>query len=610
MTATIENLEVGPSAHFQLRHKRLTNAAIERLFNQLRSQSKKPSPNLFRHVREAAGGGVFSAICFSYERSPDFLDDEAQVFDRVHGFLLIVERGDYVAVLKSGLDLPARFKTNYLRRADRDRVEAAVATADAIFERLRVQSTSPSKQLLRAKTLEAADLESSMPMASAGGYFTQAYAVRRKDGHFSATPSTGRIAKRAGRGPYEEAIDWCAAVIDELASGGAAVAPFIRNFARRLDLDSLAGGTAPILFAVNIPTLTELLLSEQPTMRLVQLDGATGQLRQLTTAEVEAVMAALDEGFPVRAGRPDYLIRRGNRPIGVLRIGKTRIALRKLDVPALGEIEIERSDVPVGTDEDRQLLVRHIDKEDLFTVLFTDPALAYVDGELFRNNAMLDGGSGFLRHLLPEAALASATSEKGDFVPGQIEFSPDSVFRKIVDSVAAGNDILVCDDLGNEWADFLGINTQTRPPSINFYHGKYGPVSLSASAFHDAVGQAQKNLGQLDLPPGKMPEKLAKWTLDYVSGSSVQTAIPRIVAGGTAAAIATRIDEMRGAPDAVRHVYIVTSSLSKAQVAAQFADLAAGGRATAHFVQLYWLLQSYFNACAEMGSVGFVICRP
>jgi hypothetical protein len=96
----------------------------------------------------------------------------------------------------------------------------------------------------------------------------------------------------------------------------------------------------------------------------------------------------------------------------------------------------------------------------------------------------------------------------------------------------------------------------------------------------------------------------------YVSGSGVQTAIPRIIRGGDTDAIRQRVDDIREAPDAVRHVYIVTSSLSKAQVQAEFENLANGGRPPAHFVQLYWLLMAYFSACSEMGAVGFVVCRP
>jgi hypothetical protein len=48
------------------------------------------------------GVAAVAAICFSFERPPAFLDNEAGVVERGFGFLLIVEKGDLVGLLKSG----------------------------------------------------------------------------------------------------------------------------------------------------------------------------------------------------------------------------------------------------------------------------------------------------------------------------------------------------------------------------------------------------------------------------------------------------------------------------------------------------------------------------
>lgn len=620
----VTDLAIASAAYFYRRKKRLTAAAVTRLFKDLRDSARNSSRDLFRQIREELHGCTYSAICFSYERRPGFLDGSVDVWDRVYGFLLLVERGDYVALFRAGLDVTASFKSAYLARTDRARVESAVATTDAIFERIRVQSTSPSQQALRAKTLEANNLENAMPMASASRYFTQAYSVRRHDGHVSATPSTGRIARRGDRGDHELAVIWAATVIDELSAPADDVAAFIRNFARRLDLDALPATTKPIVFAVNVPQLTDALLGEEQMLRLVRLSGpdepddvgdvANGNgdgpvYEELGAVETEAVLSLLDQPFAVRLGRRHYGIKQGQASIGSLRIGKTRISIRSFELAAILGIEVENREAPLGEDPNRRPLARHIDRENLFTILFDDPALAYVEGELFRDETLLDGGASFLRHLVPTQSLEATNSEKGVFAVGQTEFSDTSVFRKIVDDIAAADDVLVCDDLGDEWADFIGINAQARPPSINFYHGKSGDVSLSASAFHDAVGQAEKNLGRLNLPPASLAAKYQSWLLNYVNGG-VQTAISRIVRGGTVNDIARKIDAVRVAPDVVKRVHIVTSSLSKAQVEVTFQNIANGTRPSAHFVQLYWLLMAYFSACSEMGAVGFVICRP
>ena len=149
----IEHLNVGRVAHFYRRKKRLSNAAIGTLFKTLRSNASTPSRNLFSARRVALSRSKYSAICFSFKRSPAFLDKEAKATERIFGFLLIVEKGDFVAVLKSGLDLPSTFKADYLDKVGSERVERAIARHDAVFEKLRLKNMSTSKFALRAKTV-------------------------------------------------------------------------------------------------------------------------------------------------------------------------------------------------------------------------------------------------------------------------------------------------------------------------------------------------------------------------------------------------------------------------------------------------------------------------
>ncbi len=606
----IEHLRVGASAYFYRRKKKLSVAAINTLFRDVRVVARNPTNDLFRTVREDKDGSIYSAISFSYERPPSFLAQGSGKYDRIYGFLMLVERGDYVAIFKSGLDLSQSFMSRYLSKANPASVEAAIATADAIFERVQVKSTSMSKQGVRKKTLEAADLSNAMPLASAGGFFTQAYNVKREDGHYSATPSTARIAQRGDRAERALAIVWATAVIDQLATAGDTASLFIRNFARRMNLANLALDTTPILFALDIPQLTELLLSENPELRLVQKDEENGEYKKLDSISVQALLDGVEDAYTVSRGRPDYRIKSGNRAIGTLRFNKGRIALKKFEITPFRNVEIESEMADLGEDPERKPIMRYIDRENLFTILFSDPALAYIDGDLFRNEAMLDGGENFLRHLIPVGGLAAVTSEKGDFATHSTAFSENSVFRRIVDAIADQDDILVCDDLGDEWADFIGFNTQNRPPTINFYHGKHGDVGLGASGFHVAVSQAQKNLGRFELRAADMEQKYVSWAQNYESGKGVQTEIAKVIRGGTIAAIKLKIDDIRMAPDTVRRVYIVTSSLSKAAVEQTFAAIASGTRPKPYFVQLYWLLTGYHSQCADMGAVGFVVCQP
>ena len=122
----IDHLEIAQSGFFHQRRRRLSNDAINRLFTTMRAQARQPSRNLFRADRVALGDARYSAICFSHERDVSFLAPEANVVERVYGFALIVEHGPYIAVFKSGLDLPSAFRTTYLGKIANERIERAV----------------------------------------------------------------------------------------------------------------------------------------------------------------------------------------------------------------------------------------------------------------------------------------------------------------------------------------------------------------------------------------------------------------------------------------------------------------------------------------------------
>jgi hypothetical protein len=78
---------------------------------------------------------------------------------------------------------------------------------------------------------------------------------------------------------------------------------------------------------------------------------------------------------------------------------------------------------------------------------------------------------------------------------------------------------------------------------------------------------------------------------------------------GTPADTQTAVEFCRNAPHTTKRVAIVTSSLSKAAVRQAFLDIAAGAPVDPYFVQLYWLLSSFFAACTEVGAFGCVICQ-
>jgi hypothetical protein len=88
----------------------------------------------------------------------------------------------------------------------------------------------------------------------------------------------------------------------------------------------------------------------------------------------------------------------------------------------------------------------------------------------------------------------------------------------------------------------------------------------------------------------------------------VHTQIPQVIRGN-ADDLVTEFTRARATPDAIRRAFIVTLSLSRKAVEDTLAAVAAGEPPDPYFVQLYWLLMSFFSACTEMNAHGYIVCR-
>jgi hypothetical protein len=356
---------------------------------------------------------------------------------------------------------------------------------------------------------------------------------------------------------------------------------------------------SPTYIAFDVPRLTESIFEAPEEIRLIL--GTGNAAVPLGKDDTDIILAALNQNFVVRETRNELVII--DPRVGNISKTKSRISLRKLTLPEIDDIYVEPANPPVRETAGVPLK-RYIDRNDLYTILFNDLAVVYLDGTLYRDQNLTDGRS-FLGHVQSCAQLNTVTDEKGAFAAGQTAFDRDSVFGVIVERIA--EEVLVCDDLGDEWADFIGINDDSQPKTFSFYHAKHGALTLGASALHIAVSQAIKNLGRLNPSDEEIATKMEKWEGPY-NNNNVETAIQRII-GATAAALRAKLASTLMSPDTIRRVLIVTSSLSRAQLEQQFRSIQAGNAPSAHFVQLYWLLMSFFGACNEVNANGYVICQ-
>ena len=603
----IDWLRFSKSANFYKKRKRLPKAAIVEMFNDIRANSQSPSRNLFRHIKDNLNGTSWSAISFLYERSPSFLElPPAHVQERVSGFLLLVEHRDHVALYRSHIDVPAEFKTEYLGRIADERVDAVIARAGATFEKMNLRTMAVSRHGLQSKILEANDLQSVVGPLGANRYIRRGYRARQGSEHLSTVPNTGRISSRSERLAYDGLIEWAVLIIDQLIDEHGAPATFIRQFARSLDLASLPVTVDPTFVAVDVPRLKDNLFEVSDPVRFVRFEN--GRAEPLSIAETNVALAALEQTFAIRRVKNETLIYdpTNNHRFGAIFIAKGGISLRVFDLPEIMGIYVQAVN-PVPGDDKKVSLRSYINRNDLLTVLFSDLAVVYLNGTLYRDELLTTGGQGILAYVHANARLSTATTEKGQFTGAHTQFDADSVFKIIIDDVAGDDDLLVCDDLGDEWADFIGIDVHSQPKKISFYHAKYGDLSLAAGPLHILISQAQKNLSRMALSNEQIAAKHAKWTATY-NNEGARTLISR-VAKGDVATLQQDISNANASPDTIRRVFIVTSSLSRRALQDAFAAAATGDAPSPHFVQLVWLLMAFLSACHEVNAFPYVVCQ-
>jgi superfamily II DNA or RNA helicase len=105
-------------------------------------------------------------------------------------------------------------------------------------------------------------------------------------------------------------------------------------------------------------------------------------------------------------------------------------------------------------------------------------------------------------------------------------FPAGSLFRAVAEQLFElpfDADLLICDDLGTECADFVGANFENH--QLALIHAKAGSGDkISASAFHDVVAQSMKNLVYLTRN-AEVPKGIGSW---WRNGKWNNTSIPRL----------------------------------------------------------------------------------
>ena len=238
----------------------------------------------------------------------------------------------------------------------------------------------------------------------------------------------------------------------------------------------------------------------------------------------------------------------------------------------------------------------------------SDPRFAFINGTLVLDKQVIAQAPVLLTCLQPIRALSTCTSEKGEKTLDRQStiFPATSIFGAIESSISR-DPLLVCDDLGDEWADYIGIDEANN--RVTLYHAKHGAPTSGASAFQTDVSQAVKNLGRLGAVRADLETKKGHWAGRY-SAPNVATRIDRIRQGASADAVIDAYERVVACAAPRPRVALVTSFLSKAEVEATVERIVKRGELQRHDHQRVWLLTSFVSECKNHGAEPIIFCAP
>lgn len=595
-------LRTPKNAYFFRKLKLLSRSHVKRIFDSAmkhatdRALQARP---INEHVQIGNKTVRYSFLLFREKHEPAFLD-ASQLKNVVHCYLLICELPDTIVVFKSH----AHFLESDLEDAgapiEHSELTRMYMDDDATYERIAMRMMNLSREGIHSSTQAALDLARAMSTAGANRAIPTGLQIKSEDGTHTVIPNTGRIGQRDVRCPLNTLLAWALAVEEELARPKPATG-FIDHFAGAVKLGALPAGVEPRGIIFPLISLTDGL--DDGTYLQILKKTALGQFQPVDQNDFAKIIEIARHPFEIEqdGGGKHWLVRPPHRRIGELKLNKNSITVA---ARLLSRFYVEKPN------HERSPLSTVINQAKDFLVSFSDPRYAY-HGGLYRDHNLLNQIDAFMSvfHAVPQ--LAACTSEKGHttLTENTRQFPTNSVFGVVCNNIAANDTFLLCDDLGDEWADAIGVCTTPADRCISFYVAKHESVGLSASHFQEAIGQAMKNLSHKHPLPAEIQAKMVKWGERY-SLNGVNTRIQRLLKGPSVSAAAAAIEAELACPISRFRMCLVVSFISKMQLQNALAQLRQNQAGPAQLVQLLWFVTGFVSSCRYASVVPYIYCRP
>lgn len=580
---SIQSLRITLNGTFLRATTGITDADIDRIITAARSNEVANNSVLLDVRRIQIGKSTVSVFVYNSTREVYFLPD-ANLWDTIAAYLVIIEVGgrEFAIFRKSCANITPELEEHYELATYNELINTFDDSRSKI-QKLSTREMSVSDKGMRSRSYEAADLKGQMSPYAAGRSIPRFTQIRLKDEVRSLSLTTGRINKLTDRASIPQAVQWAEETFALMAKTKVNKT-FFSSFAQRVSLEEVLKHAQPASILFERGAIEEHLAVDKIDLWYAQ----NGVNFKLKPRSLKRILNSLDAAFEVDS--QGHLV--GTRS-GSLKVNKKTISPQSR---ALQRLKIKNGKGYITFQS-------WITDNGYFVVSFNRPEYLYIKKNCFQDKAGRSEVDSIMRCLQPITGFANATSEKG--APGPLDtcFDSNSLFHE-VEQFHSGDDYIFCDDLGNEWADHIAVDIKSA--CVAFIHSKHAnKASHSASALHEVVGQAIKNLGNMHFNFETFSSKVnQKFKKTYGS-----TQIQRTRRGNSTLAnmdIKGLLSDHR----LHRKCIVACSTLSRTSIALEFARMKGGLAVKGNVTQLFWIISSFIHSALGNSTVPIIYCRP
>lgn len=290
---------------------------------------------------------------------------------------------------------------------------------------------------------------------------------------------------------------------------------------------------------------------------------------------------------------------------------------------------VESNTLKKISDSNNKSLEKIINSEKRIRIMFNDSSVIYMDGSYFKPNIDFDSfisTASLDIEFKTVKALKNCNNEKyGNCRTSSTNFTwpDDSVFGVFIDNHKDDFDYIMCDDMGDEIADFIMINITEK--KIVFAHCKHGTSKASGAAFQDVSGQAMKNLTYVNKLSARNIDGGTKikswdepWKLTYkkedisngITGIKFKTKRLRKspLKGEKAQEFWDYFKKIMNLSESTVEVWLYTSGLSLSEFESNIVNNKSE-YIKAYTKQLIWILLSTKDIIGQVGATLKVFCK-